>query len=162
MTPSDVSETDATMMPVLAKQNVQGWDTFTSMGEVRDALCGADESRKLQACVHVRRILSLDRNPPIDSVLNANCLPPLVACLGCEGNPKLQFEAAWALTNTLLVNHVTQDLWSLVVLWVPCWLFCLLVGGRSVNSLSGLWATLLEMVLNAETSFSLLVLCRQL
>ena len=32
-------------------------------------------------------------------MINAGCLPYLVQCLGADDNPKLQFEAAWALTN---------------------------------------------------------------
>lgn len=39
--------------------------------------------------------------PPIDQVLSLNCLPYLVRFLSSP-NIKLQFEAAWALTNSLL------------------------------------------------------------
>ena len=41
-----------------------------------------------------------EQNPPIDEVIQAGCLPPLVELLSC-GNSKLQFEACWALTNGL-------------------------------------------------------------
>ena len=40
-----------------------------------------------------------EKSPPIDAVINAGCLPYLVQCLGKDDNQKLQFEAAWALTN---------------------------------------------------------------
>jgi HEAT repeat protein len=44
-------------------------------------------------------ILSKERNPPIQDVIDAGLIPHLVKFLGAEGYPKLQFEAAWALTN---------------------------------------------------------------
>ncbi|CAJ1956407.1 unnamed protein product [Cylindrotheca closterium] len=47
-----------------------------------------------------RRILSLERNPPVHAVLQAGVLPILIQCL--TKNPQantLIFEAAWALTN---------------------------------------------------------------
>lgn len=47
-----------------------------------------------------RRILSLERNPPVNAVLQAGVLPTIIECL--TRNPQasvLIFEAAWALTN---------------------------------------------------------------
>lgn len=46
-----------------------------------------------------RRLLSSDRNPPIDDLIESGILPILVACLERDDNQMLQFEAAWALTN---------------------------------------------------------------
>jgi hypothetical protein len=46
-----------------------------------------------------RKLLSIDRNPPIDDLINLNFLPILVQCLSYDQYPELQFEAAWALTN---------------------------------------------------------------
>uniref|UniRef100_A0A4W3JQJ5 Importin subunit alpha n=1 Tax=Callorhinchus milii TaxID=7868 RepID=A0A4W3JQJ5_CALMI len=45
------------------------------------------------------KLLSSDRNPPIDDLINSGILPILVRCLERDDNPSLQFEAAWALTN---------------------------------------------------------------
>jgi importin subunit alpha-6/7 len=47
----------------------------------------------------VRKLLSSERNPPVDQVLAAGILPRLVEFLGCEHWPMLMFETAWALTN---------------------------------------------------------------
>uniref|UniRef100_A0A8C1T574 Importin subunit alpha n=1 Tax=Cyprinus carpio TaxID=7962 RepID=A0A8C1T574_CYPCA len=46
-----------------------------------------------------RKLLSSDRNPPIDDLIKSGILPILVHCLDRDDNPSLQFEAAWALTN---------------------------------------------------------------
>ncbi|THD27296.1 Importin subunit alpha [Fasciola hepatica] len=45
-----------------------------------------------------RKLLSSDRNPPIDELIQAGMLPKFGACLMSD-DPNLQFEAAWALTN---------------------------------------------------------------
>ena len=44
-------------------------------------------------------MLSRERNPPIDDVIRSGILPRLVAFLERDDDRKLQFEAAWALTN---------------------------------------------------------------
>jgi hypothetical protein len=45
------------------------------------------------------QILSVERSPPVEQVLQAGLLPVLVQSLAREGVPQLQVEAAWALTN---------------------------------------------------------------
>jgi len=54
---------------------------------------------QLSAVQAARKLLSSDRNPPIDDLIASGMLPILVNCLMCHDNPSLQFEAAWALTN---------------------------------------------------------------
>ncbi|KAF7256070.1 hypothetical protein EG68_07442 [Paragonimus skrjabini miyazakii] len=57
-----------------------------------------DPAIRLQVVQSARKLLSSDRNPPIDELIKVGMLPKLVACLMSE-DPNLQFEAAWALTN---------------------------------------------------------------
>ncbi|OXA36550.1 Importin subunit alpha-3 [Folsomia candida] len=52
-----------------------------------------------RAVTVVRKLLSSDRNPPIDPLINCGILPILVNCLGGTNYSTLQCEAAWALTN---------------------------------------------------------------
>ena len=59
----------------------------------------ADQATQLAAVQAARKLLSSDRNPPIDALINSGILPVLVKCLKDIDNPSLQFEAAWALTN---------------------------------------------------------------
>lgn len=58
-----------------------------------------DPTIKLQAVQRARKMLSSDRNPPIDSLMESGILPILVQSLQCDDDTQLQFEAAWALTN---------------------------------------------------------------
>merc|ERR1719220_3367467 len=57
------------------------------------------EGLQLIAIQSARKLLSSDRNPPIDELIACDMLPTLVDCLDNESNSTLQFEAAWALTN---------------------------------------------------------------
>ncbi len=51
------------------------------------------------ATMHFRKLLSLEKNPPIQMVIDANVVPQLVRLCTASNYPKLQYEAAWALTN---------------------------------------------------------------
>ena len=73
--------------------------TPADIGALRDQVLGQDPEVWVKATTQFRRLLSLERNPPIDDVINAGVVPRLVAFLQMEQNPILQFEAAWALTN---------------------------------------------------------------
>lgn len=49
--------------------------------------------------MQVRKMLSIELNPPIQHIIDAGIVPKLVGFLRCADNPGLQFEASWALTN---------------------------------------------------------------
>jgi len=58
----------------------------------------SDPALQLEGTTQIRKLLSIERNPPINEVIASGVIPRLVQFLA-EGQSKLQFEAAWALTN---------------------------------------------------------------
>ncbi|KAF7242616.1 Importin subunit alpha-3 [Varanus komodoensis] len=71
----------------------------TSLEAIVQNASSDNQGVQLSAVQAARKLLSSDRNPPIDDLIKSGILPILVHCLERDDNPSLQFEAAWALTN---------------------------------------------------------------
>lgn len=52
--------------------------------EIVQGLQNADPTAKFVAAQNARKILSREKNPPIDSLITAGVVPCLVACLTCN------------------------------------------------------------------------------
>jgi len=61
--------------------------------------CGRASHGGLCCVISCRRMLSRQKNPPINQIIELRIIPRLVEFLTRADNAPLQFEAAWALTN---------------------------------------------------------------
>lgn len=95
---------------ILKRRNVPNIDSNTDEDDqISNAInlkklaeAAADSSKpeqQLAAVQAARKLLSSDKNPPINDLIKSDILPKLVACLKQHEDTMLQFEAAWALTN---------------------------------------------------------------
>jgi len=72
---------------------------LTNLPDMIEGILSDDDTVQLENTRSFRQLLSKDPNPPIDAVIEANIIPRLVSFLQRVDSGKLQFEAAWALTN---------------------------------------------------------------
>jgi len=80
-----------------------------SLEEIINGISNSDPSKQLAATQAARKMLSRERSPPINAIIEAGMVAPLVKFLDRADNPALQFEAAWALTNIASgTNEQTQ------------------------------------------------------
>ncbi|XP_063237401.1 importin subunit alpha [Bacillus rossius redtenbacheri] len=83
----------------LQESNGKGGAPAMSIDMIYPAMMSGDPDRQLAATQAARKTLSRERNPPIDTMINAGVVPLCIKFLENFGHPALQFEAAWALTN---------------------------------------------------------------
>merc|ERR1711872_233954 len=88
----------------MGQDNKQVQQTL-SIEEIQNGILSEDCGKQFLATQSARKILSRERNPPIDVFINLGILPRLVGFLERVDNPTLQFEAAWALTNIASGNN---------------------------------------------------------
>jgi hypothetical protein len=62
-------------------------------------IMGNDPKHQVACVTQIRKLLSIEKNPPIQEVIDCGVVPRLVEFLTFMQNPTLQFESAWALTN---------------------------------------------------------------
>merc|ERR1719419_80702 len=66
---------------------------------IMEGLNSNDRQLQYEKTMQIRKMLSIEINPPIQPIIDAGIVPKLVAFLTCTDSTGLQFEASWALTN---------------------------------------------------------------
>src|SRR4051794_22727648 len=59
----------------------------------------ADPALEVESTRKLRKLLSIERNPPIAQVINSGVVPKLIEFLSRNEKPDLVFESLWCLTN---------------------------------------------------------------
>ncbi|XP_070165498.1 importin subunit alpha-1 [Polyergus mexicanus] len=70
-----------------------------SIDEIVAGINSSDETTQLIATQTCRKLLSREKNPPINDIIQGGIVPRCIDLLDCNHNICLQFEAAWVLTN---------------------------------------------------------------
>eukprot|EP01041_Mallomonas_annulata_P011890 gene11890-24914_t len=84
--------------------------TVHDVPQLMEGLKSLDANSQLLSLRGFRRLLSSERNPPVQESIDCGAVPLFVTFLQRNDSPELQFEAAWALTNI-----ASTDRTSLVV-----------------------------------------------
>ena len=66
---------------------------------LKDQLLSPDFDKKLSTIIKIRKMLSIEKNPPIQDILDSNILPILIKLIQEEKDYQIKFEIAWIITN---------------------------------------------------------------
>lgn len=78
---------------------VQDRVTVADIPALRAGLQDTDPSTQLRSLCGFRKILSVEKSPPVQQCIDCGAVPFFVSFLQRFDNDQLQFESAWALTN---------------------------------------------------------------
>jgi len=84
-------------LPKLTKDDIN--KRLNNITQLVQAVNGSDVTARLKATIEFRRMLSVEDSPPIEAVISSGVVPRLMQFLAFETEEKLQFEAAWTITN---------------------------------------------------------------
>lgn len=83
-----------------------------SLDEIVEGMKSSDKRTAFVSTQSARKMLSRERNPPIDVMIGHGIVPLCVQFLDNFNEPDLQFEAAWALTN--IASGTTEQTQSVI------------------------------------------------
>jgi len=95
--PSDAMQMSTTN--TFGSMNTSAAGKMENLPQMIAGVMGDNSDVQTECTTQFRRLLSIEKNPPIQEVIDSNVVPRFVEFLSRDDNPALQFEAAWALTN---------------------------------------------------------------
>jgi hypothetical protein len=84
-------------LPKLSKHDIK--DRLRNIQQLVNGVNGNDPAERLRSTIEFRRMLSVEDCPPIEDVIKSGVVPRLMQFLSYNNEQKLQFEAAWTITN---------------------------------------------------------------
>jgi len=81
------------------QQDVEVLKRLKDLPSILAGLNSNDRQLQYEKTMQIRKMLSIEMNPPIQAIIETGIIPKLVSFLKCTDNVGLQFEASWALTN---------------------------------------------------------------
>jgi len=84
-------------LPKLTKSDIN--QRLSNINDLVRGVNSNDPTERLRATIEFRRMLSVEDQPPIQNVINSGVVPRLMQFLTFGNEQKLQFEAAWTITN---------------------------------------------------------------
>ena len=99
---SKSAEGSSKSVPGAAKKPQYSVHDFPTMVQ---GLKNSDVNVQLENLRGFRRILSAEKNPPVQQCMDCGAIPLMVDALQSIDNQDLQFEAAWALTNIASTDY---------------------------------------------------------
>jgi len=91
---------------VKADETQERGEDVSSLATITKTIYEAKEQGQEEAARKLRTMLSKEKDPPIQDVIDTGVVPRLIELLTKSQYPKLQFEAAWCLTN--IVSGTTE------------------------------------------------------
>lgn len=91
--------TDETPTAAAADKHIDIRSHMSELGAFVNDCHSEDMARQLNGVTMLRKLLSLEHQPPIQAVIDAGVVPRLVQMLTFNHSTEIQFEAAWTLTN---------------------------------------------------------------
>lgn len=84
-----------------------------NLPQYKKEMISSNPKERIHGTMCIRILLAKgDTQPPYQKIVDADIVPLLLSFLGHDDNPKLQFEAAWAVTNLCSTDEICNYLYN--------------------------------------------------